>query len=99
MCPFVSYAQNLWFCQTSINQIAPYLAINSALLTGNFPNNLTLSGIVNGFNEYQATQKITSNQIINSGYTIYKAAEVELDNDFEVKLGAEFEIIIDNGCP
>ena len=93
-------AANLWFCQTSINQISPFLASKSTLLTGSFPANLTLSGTVSGFNVYQATQKITSNQVINSGYTVYKAAEVELDNDFEVKLGAEFEIIIDdNGCP
>jgi hypothetical protein len=89
---------NLWFCQTSINQINPFLASKSALLSSGFPNNLTLTGTTNGFNVYQATQKITSNQVINSGYTIYKAREVELGNDFEVKLGAEFEIIIDEGC-
>jgi len=93
-------SSNLWFCQTSINQINPFLASNSTLLTGSFPANRTLSGTVNGFNVYQATQKITSNQVINSGYTVYKAKEVELGNDFEVKLGAEFEIIIDdNDCP
>ncbi len=47
-----------------------------------------------------AIQKITSNQVINTGNTIYKAKEIELNNDFEVKSGAEFEIIIDdNGCP
>ena len=51
------------------------------------------------FEFYQATQKITSNQVINSGYTVYKAEEVELDNNFEIKLGAAFDIIIDNnGC-
>lgn len=100
MCQGYNQSSNLWFCQTSINQITPFLASKSALLTGNFPNNLTLTGTVNGFNSYQATQKITSNQVINSGYTVYKAAEVELGNNFEVKLGAEFEIIIDdNGCP
>ena len=93
-------AANLWFCQTSINQINPFLLSKSTLLTGNFPNTQTLTGTVSGFNVYQATQKITSNQVINSGYTVYKAKEVELGNDFEVKLGAEFEIIIDdNGCP
>ena len=90
---------NLWFCQTSINQINPFLVSKSALLTGSFPATLTLTGTVNGFNVYQATQKIISNQVINSGYTIYKAAEIELNNNFEVKLGAEFEMIIDdNGC-
>jgi len=62
------------------------------------PKNLTLSGTVNGTNLYQATQKIISNQVINSGSTTYKAAEVELDNGFEVKAGAEFEIMIDPGC-
>ncbi len=81
---------NLWFCQTSINQINPYLVSNSNLLAGT--NNLTLTGIVNGYNEYLATQKITSNQIINSGFTIYKAHEVELGNYFEIKSDAVFEI-------
>ena len=72
----------------------------NGLLTGGFSSNLTLTGTVSGFNVYQATQKITSNQVINSGYTIYKAPEIELGSDFEVKLGAEFEIIIDdNSCP
>jgi len=93
-------AANLWFCHPSINQISPFLVSKRTLLTGNFPNTLTLTGTVSGFNVYQAIQKITSNQVINSGYTVYKAAEVELGNNFEVKLGAEFEIIIDdNGCP
>jgi len=91
---------NLWFCQTSIDQIGPFLTRNSTLLTGDFPANLTLTGTVSGFNEYKATQKITSNQVINSGYTVYKAGEiVELGNSFEVKLGAGFEIIFDDGCP
>ena len=88
---------NLWFCQTSINEITPWLAHFGAFLTGT--NNLTLTGIVSGFNGYHAIQKITSNQVINSDYTIYEAAEVELGNGFEVKLGAEFEIVIDDGCP
>ena len=100
MCQGYNISSNLWFCQTSIDQISPFLASRSAFLTGSFPNNLTLNGTVSGFNKYQATQKITSNQVVNSGYTIYKAPEVELGNNFEVKLGAEFEIIIDdNGCP
>jgi len=93
-------AANLWFCQTSINQISPFLASKSTLLTGSFPANLTLTGTVSGFNVYQATQKITSTQVINSGYTIYKAPEIDLGSNFEVKLGAEFEMIIDdNDCP
>ena len=99
MCQGVK-AANLWFCQTSINQINSFLVSKSSLLTGNFSINLALAGTVSGFNVYQATQKITSHQVIDSGYTIYKAPEVELGGNFEIKLGAEFEIIIDdNGCP
>jgi hypothetical protein len=90
---------NLWFCQESINEISPFLADNSAKLTGNLQNYLTLSGTVTGFQEYQAIEKITSTQVINSGLTIYKANGVELNGGFEVKAGAEFEITIDdNGC-
>ena len=75
------------------------IANSSILQSVIVPKTLILSGTINGTNVYQATQKIISNQVINSGSTIYKAAEVELDNDFEVKLGAEFEIIIDdNDC-
>ena len=99
MCQGGNSLSSLWFCQQSINSVSPFLASNSAILTGNLPNNLTLTGTVSGFNEYQATQKITSNQVVNSGYTVYKAGEIELSSGFEVQLGAEFEIIIDDGCP
>ncbi|MCD7972293.1 MAG: M12 family metallo-peptidase [Candidatus Azobacteroides sp.] len=90
---------NLWFCPESINQIAPFLASKSSLLTGNIPATLTLSGTVNGFNEYQAREKITSTQIIQSGVTIYRSNTIELKEGFEVKANAEFEFINDdNGC-
>jgi len=88
-------AANLWFCPISNYQMIPFLENRISFLTGGFPNSQSLSGTVNGFNIYQATQKITSNQVINSGYTVYKAEEVELDNNFETKLGAAFDIIID----
>ncbi len=92
-------ANNLWFCQTSINQISPFLASKSAILTKNIPNNLTLSGTATGFNEYQSREKIISTQVIENGATIYKTKEVELNGCFEVKAGAEFGIVVDdNGC-
>ncbi len=90
---------NMWFCPQSINEISPYLASRSTYLTAVFPSILSLAGTVGGFNVYQAIQKITSTQIINSEYTVYKTKDVELGYNFEVKLGAAFEIVIDNsGC-
>ena len=62
-------------------------------------NDLILSGTINGTNEYRTAGNISSTQIINSGTTKYKAEEIELNGGFEVKLGAEFEIIIDCSCP
>lgn len=92
-------ANNLWFCQTSINQISPFLASKSAILTKNFSNNLTLSGTATGFNEYQTRERIISTQVIENGATIYKTKEVELNGCFEVKAGAEFEFVVDdNNC-
>ncbi len=92
-------ANNLWFCQTSINEISPFLTNNSASLTGNFQDNLTLSGSATGFNEYQAREKITSTQVIENGSTVYKTKELELNGGFEIKVGAEFQgVMDDNGC-
>jgi len=99
MCPSTAHDMpNLWFCQISINEISALLAINSSILTNPFPNTLILTGTQNGFNEYKATQTITSDQVINSGYTIYKTPAAELTNGFEVKSGAVFEITDDGGC-
>ncbi|MDR0733152.1 MAG: M12 family metallo-peptidase [Dysgonamonadaceae bacterium] len=81
---------NLWFCQQSISEISPFLASHSSYLTGNIPNNLTLSGTVTGFNERQARTQITSTQVINSGFTIYKSPTILLSPGFEVKSGAVF---------
>lgn len=89
-------AANLWFCDRSISQISPFLSRNSALLTAS--SSLALTGSVSGFREYIATQKITSNQVINIGHIIYKTAELELGNNFEVKSGAIFEIDFINNC-
>jgi hypothetical protein len=92
---------NFWFCQESINIINSELIRKRHMLTSteSYPNNISLTGYVSGYNLYRVNQKISSNQVINSGYTIYKAAEVELGPNFEIKLGADFEIMIDNGCP
>ena len=100
MCQGDNKDDNLWFCQTSINEIAPFLANRSALLTGSFPANLTLTGTANGFNNNQATETITSNQLINSGFTSYKAGtKVVLSPGFKINPGAELKIIMDDGCP
>lgn len=92
-------ANNLWFCQPSIDQINLFLPLRSTQLTSSFQDNLTLSGTMTGFNEYQAREKIISTQVIDNGSTIYETLEHELNGGFEVKLGAEFQVIIDdNGC-
>jgi hypothetical protein len=81
---------NLWFCQQSIGEISPFLVSHSSYLTGDIPDNLTLSGTVIGFNERQAKTQITSTQVINSGFTIYKSPTILLSPGFEVKSGAVF---------
>ena len=92
-------ANNLWFCQTSINEISPFLARKRAYLLGSSPDYRTLSGTETGFKEYRAREKITSTQVIENGLTAYKTKEIELNEGFEVKLGAEFQMIVDdNGC-
>lgn len=90
---------NLWFCQTSINEINPILSYYSGLLIGYIPDYRTLSSTATKFNEYRAREKITSTQVIENGLTVYKTKEIELNGGFEVKLGAEFQMIVDdNGC-
>jgi hypothetical protein len=81
---------NLWFCQQSIGEISPFLVSHSSYLTGDIPDNLTLSGSIIGFNERQAKIQITSTQVINSGFTIYKSPTILLSPGFEVKSGAVF---------
>ena len=70
--------------------------INSQVIT--VPDdNLTLSGTQTGNNEHKALNTIESTQVINSGNTTYTAGdEIILNPGFEVKLGAEFEAIIDD---
>lgn len=59
------------------------------------PLDLPLSGTVNG-NQYQKGSKIISTQSIESGKTTYLAEEeVILSEGFEVKEGAEFEVLFD----
>ena len=67
--------------------------INSQVID---PTNLPLSGTQTGDNEYKAVN-IQSTQVINSGKTTYTAGNsVVLNPGFEVELGAEFEIIMDD---
>ena len=81
----------LWFCDESINQITPFLQSKSSNLTWNFPGALTLSGSQTGFNAHQAQQTITSTQVINSGYTSYKAgSKIVLKPGFHAKAGSRF---------
>jgi hypothetical protein len=98
MCPYLEN-NNLWFCQQSINSINSFLVNHSSYLTGNIPDNLTLSGTVTGFNEYRANIQITSTQVINSGETVYKTPSVSFLSNFEVKPGAVFSITELNDCP
>lgn len=59
------------------------------------PLDLPLSGTVTG-NQYQKGSKIVSTQSIESGKTTYLAEEeVVLNEGFEVKEGAEFEVLFD----
>ncbi|MDR1459038.1 MAG: zinc-dependent metalloprotease [Bacteroidales bacterium] len=81
---------NLWFCSQSINSINNFLVNHSSYLTGNIPDNLTLTGSVTGFNEHRAKIQITSAQVINSGSTIYKSPTIILSSDFEVTSGGVF---------
>jgi hypothetical protein len=81
---------NLWFCQQSIGEISPFLVSHSSDLTGDIPDNLILSGTIAGFNERQTKTQITSTQVINSGFTIYKSPTILLSPGFEVKSGAVF---------
>ena len=94
---FPSY---LSFCQRSINEIEAFLRSKSSILKTSYENNLVLSGKISVFNQYQAKQKITSTQVIESGIAIYKANEFQLNSGFEVKAGAIFETIIGDytGC-
>jgi hypothetical protein len=90
---------NLWFCSVSISQIEPFLQTNINILNNPIPNNINLTGSVSGFNEFQARESITSNQVIESGVTIYKANDIILNGGFEVKIGSEFQMINDDtGC-
>jgi len=90
---------NLWFSSISINEISPFLSDHSSDLANPMQQQLVLSGSINGFNEFQARINITSTQIIESGYTVYKSDEVILNNGFEAQMGCEFETISDdNGC-
>lgn len=90
---------NLWFSTNSINEISPFLTSSSADLNNPISSELNLTGTENGFNEYQARDKITSTQVIEDGVTIYKSDEIILNGGFEVKLGAEFEMRNDDtGC-
>ncbi|MDR1224128.1 MAG: M12 family metallo-peptidase [Tannerella sp.] len=98
MCPYLQN-NNLWFCPHSINRINSFLANHSSYLTGNIPDNLTLSGTVTGFNKYRATTQITSAQVINSGETAYKTPSVSFSSNFEVKSGAIFSVTELNDCP
>jgi hypothetical protein len=92
-------ANNLWFCDTSINEITPFLSLHTAELNNPISSELNLTETETGFNEYQARDRITSTQVIDDGVTIYKSDEIILNGGFEVKLGAEFEIKNDDtGC-
>jgi len=82
-------------------QVARMKAIiaNSSILQNVIiPNNLVLSGTINGINYYRAKDNISSTQIINSGTTTYKVSKVVLSPGFKVELGAKFEIVIDDSC-
>jgi len=87
---------NLWFCNISINEIRPFLNSNRHILTRIIPKSLNLSGTLTEFQSYNATQTITSNQVINSGFTSYRAGkEIVLTNGFAALSGSNFLAIID----
>lgn len=48
---------------------------------------------------YQVAQFIKSNGLVNANEQVnFKAGDyIELNNDFEIKIGAEFEVLIE-GC-
>ena len=68
---------------------------DSSMRKAPIPLNLPLSGTVTG-NQYQKGSSIESTQVIESGTTTYLAEEdVVLNAGFEVKAGAEFEVMFD----
>ena len=68
---------------------------DSSIRKAPIPLNLPLSGTVTG-NQYQKGSSIESTQVIESGKTTYLAEEdVVLNAGFEVKAGAEFEVMFD----
>jgi len=88
---------NLWFCNQSISQILPFIHDNRSRLTRDIPYSLNLSGTVTGFNSYEAVQTITSTQVINSGFTSYKAGtQIVLSPGFHARAGSEFIATIEN---
>ena len=97
MCPIVSFAPDLWFCDESIAQILPFIHSKSSYLTGNISTSLTLSGSLTGFQSYEATQTITSTQVVNSGFTSYKAGNsISLKPGFQAKSGSLFTAAIED---
>ncbi|MEX1014089.1 MAG: M12 family metallo-peptidase [Candidatus Paceibacterota bacterium] len=87
------------FYASTQNIINSFLNNNQYTLNNPVDDNLSLSGTVSGFNEFQASNSIISTQTISSGFTIYKTEEVILNVGFEVYSGSIFEIIIqDSGC-
>jgi endonuclease/exonuclease/phosphatase family metal-dependent hydrolase len=70
-----------------------FVKINAQVIV---PDNLSLFGTQTGDSIYKAVN-IQSTQVINSGKTTYTASnEIVLNPGFEVKTGAEFEIIMDD---
>ena len=94
MCPGRTTRDPLWFCQTSINQIQPFLEANSAYLIGNFPEiSIPLPEPTRYFHEHRATKKIISGEQVIDGFIIYRAPEVWLIDGFEIISG---EVVIDD---
>ena len=103
MCPYNSGTepQNLWFCGYSISEILEFIHSKQSILQGNISNSLSLSGSITGFNSYEATQSITSTQIVNSGFTSYETGQIiNLLPGFKANVGSVFKASIRDisGC-
>jgi hypothetical protein len=89
--------ENLWFCDPSIQQILPFILFRNSYLKRNLTNDYNLSGNLTGFNSYEAIKTITSSQVINSGFTSYKAGtKIVLSPGFHAKSGTIFSATIED---
>lgn len=104
MCPTARFEwdKQYWACSESLESIRtklsnwPYGDTSSR-----YPlNDLQLNGTISDLNLFYTRGSITSSQVMESAFTVYKASEGILDSGFEVKLGSVFNFeMVKPNCP